>query len=166
MLQSSSLWVNKRCCWFGCLFSGLAFYCSVMLFAVTLVFAYPAGCPKAIPQLRQSISKSRWPTCARHRSDMSALISVTFHSLFYFSDSLLLPAQIRDVVFKHRVAECLCVLTYTGRLGEACPQKPEQHEHGAGSAPGSHGSYNIITRNTTALLLFSANICCHTVIMF
>lgn len=27
-----------------------------------------ASSPRAIPQLLQSISKSRWPTCARHRS--------------------------------------------------------------------------------------------------
>lgn len=41
--------------------------------------------------------------------------------------------------FKSLRCAHVCV-SYTGQLGEACPQKPEQHEHRAWSASGSHGN--------------------------
>lgn len=107
----------------------------------SLCWLLPASCPWAIPRLLQSISKSRWPTCARHRS----VCPLSSPSLLTPSTSLTLSLSVesRDVVFFFfitRVWFCVCVLSYTGQLGEARPQKPEQHEHRARSASGSHGN--------------------------
>lgn len=82
-----------------------------------------------------------------------ASLSTSLTLVFYL---FFLSAEVRETwpcesvsLFCNTVSEyvCVCVLPHTGQLGEACPQKPEQHEHRTGSAPGPHGSSNIVNHH-------------------
>lgn len=76
----------------------LFFYCTVMLLVPLLCFLILAICPRAIPRLLQSMSKSLWPTCARHRS-VSLLLPL---SLLICSSSTSLTL----VLFGCRIQRC------------------------------------------------------------
>lgn len=86
--------------------------CTAPLLLCLLILA---SCPRAIPRLLQSISKSRWPTCARHRSvcplsSSSPLTCSSSTSVTLF----VLPAKFKVVdVFETRYLKpksfCLCV---------------------------------------------------------
>lgn len=121
---------------------GHIFCCSVTLLTSFLVLASSSQLPLSHPAAPPEHLKEPLAYMRKAQVSLSALISVTPHS-FYLSDSFFrcwIQRRCFFFIFITRVWFCVCVLSYTGQLGEARPQKPEQHEHRARSASGSHGN--------------------------
>lgn len=125
------------------------------------VLASPASCLSAIPRLPRSISKSRWPTCAKRRS----VCLLVFLSLLTHASSAFLrssPSE-HDPIYtlkkpqtKYWISEARSVCSpLTGQLGEAGSQKPEQHEYGTRSASGSHGRSFWVRRCSFCVTFYS-----------
>lgn len=127
-----------------------------------LCFAYSSQPPPSHPAAPPEHLKEPLAYMRKAQVSLSHLIAVT-PALASLSTSLtlvfylfFLSAEVRETwpcesvsLFCNTVSEyvCVCVLPHTGQLGEACPQKPEQHEHRTGSAPGPHGSSNIVNHH-------------------
>lgn len=69
-----------------------------MLSAAALVFAYSSQLPRSHPAAPPEHLKEPLAYMRKAQVRLSAPISVTFHLLFYSSDSLFLPAQIKGAV--------------------------------------------------------------------